>query len=609
MVEPLTALTAIFVLGTSAQWLANRLRLPSILLLLVLGFVAGPVMRALHPDAGIDPDRVLGDLLMPVVELSVAVVVFEGGLTLRLKELARGGTVIRNLVSIGALITWAVGALGARCILGLSWPLATLLGAILVVSGPTVVQPLLKQVRPVGPTGAILKWEGIVIDPIGVLLAVLVFDAVLEGREPTQLFLPWAVTITLALSLGAALGLAVAGALVAALRYYAIPDALHSAVTLMAVLGTFTLGEHLAHESGLFGVAFLGIALANQRWASIRHIAEFKENLTTLLLAAMFIVLAARVDMADLTRLGWESMAYLAVLILVGRPLAVWASTLGSELSRRERLFLASVAPRGIVAAGVSALFAIRLEAAGFADASLIASQTFVVIVGTVVVYGLAAGPIARRLGIAPPAPQGVLVVGGQPIARAIAEALSEQQLRVVVLDGNRTSVSQLRLAGIPAVHGNILDHGLVEELDLGGIGRMLALTSNDEANALAALHFAEVFGRAGVYQLAGPRFRGESGGPPPLRGRTLFGADVTYEKLDGALRRGAEIRRTKLTETFDIAAFRERHGERAVPLFYVAGGRLKIITAGETPQLGPGTTLLSLVEPEADGGGDGPVG
>lgn len=602
MNEPLHALTAVFVLGIGAQWLAARLKLPSILLLLIAGFCAGPVLGIVRPGWELDPDRLLGTLLMPVVSLSVAVIMFEGGLTLKLSELKPSGAVIRNLVTIGTLVTWAIAAVAARLILGLPWGLSALLGALLVVSGPTVVLPLLKQVRPVGPVGPILKWEGILIDPIGVLLAVLVFDAVLTGASATGIFAAWGVAIAKCVLAGVSLGAVSAFVMIQLLKRHLIPDKLQNAVMLMWVFGFFTLAELVYHEAGLFAVTVMGLILTNQKRVPVKHIVEFKEHLTTLLLAAMFILLAARVNMADMRALGFEGIAFVAVLILVARPAAVFASTWGSDLTRNEKLFLSALAPRGIVAAAMSAFLAIRLEAAGFEHADVLTSVTFLVIVGTVFVYGLSALPLARYLGLAPPDPQGVLIVGAQPVGRIIAEALQEAEVKVLVVDGNRGSVLQERLVGIEAVHGNVLDHDLPEHLDLGGIGYVLALTSNDEVNTIASLNFMDVFERSHVYQLAGvaQAKAGSGDGANPLRGRTLFGDRVTYPVLDGALQAGGELKCTRLSEAFDWQALQDFHQGDVMPLFVLNQGAVRVASADDQSPPRPGDTVLSLISPEA---------
>jgi NhaP-type Na+/H+ or K+/H+ antiporter len=585
----LVQVAGIIIIGVAAQWLAWRLRLPSILLLLLLGFVAGPFTGFL------DPGELFGDLLLPVVSMCVALILFEGGLSLRVADLPAVGGIVRNLVSLGALITWAVGALAAYWIFGLPGELAVLLGAILVVTGPTVVGPLLRHIRPVGTAGPILRWEGIVIDPIGALLAVLVFEVILSGSvQPMSIALAVARTVVI----GGGLGLLAAALLTLLLARHAIPDFLQNAASLMLVLAVFTASNHFQQESGLLAVTVMGIALANQKFVDVRHIVEFKENLRVLLIASLFILLAARLPRADLARVGVAEVIFVAVLVLVARPLAVAACTLGSRLTFKERVFLAWVAPRGVVAAAVSSVFALRLQDLGYEGAALLVPITFIAIIGTVAIYGLTSGWVARRLGVADPNPQGVLLVGAQSWARLIAAALKEKGYAVCLVDSNRENIAAARMAGLPTYADSILAEYAIEEIYLGGIGRILAMTPNDWVNVLAVQRFRPVFGRAQCFQLSprkDPAHKKER--HKHLHGRWLFGEAVTYATLSQRFAAGATVKTTKLSKSFDYQAFRDMYGESAVPLFVISEkGTLSVVTADQPIVPTPGQTLISLV-------------
>lgn len=591
----LVGLASIVVLGIGAQWLAWLLRSPAILLLLIFGLTAGPVTGFLHPDA------LLGNLLLPLVAVSVAIILFEGGLSLSMRELPQIGRVLRTLVSVGAAVTWVVSASAAYFLLDLDLDLAALLGAILIVTGPTVIGPLLRHVRPTGPVGPILKWEGIVIDPIGAMLAVLVFEAILVGelqQATTRVVLGVVKTVLI----GGVFGLLAARSLVFLLKRYWIPDFLQNPVSLMLVVGAFTVSNVLQAESGLLTVTVMGIALANQRAVSVKHIIAFKENLRVLLISTLFILLAARLQWRDLAPLGMESLAFLAVLILVARPAAVALSTVNADLNWRERMFLAWMAPRGIVAAAVSSIFALRLAEAGYVQAERLVPVTFLVIIATVTLYGLTASPVARWLQIATPHLQGVLIVGAHAWARAIASALQEEGYRVLLVDTNWANIAAARMAGLPTHYGSVLAENAPDDIALEGIGRVLALTSNDEVNALTALHFAELFGRAEVYQLSP---KSDGGGdlqtvPQHLRGRLLFGADMTYTTLSDRVAAGAVIKKTPITKEFDYKAFQARYGSSAVPLFLIDNtGNLTVCTVDQPVAPKPGQTLISLIMEE----------
>ncbi|UCG86557.1 MAG: sodium:proton antiporter, partial [Gemmatimonadota bacterium] len=489
----LIQLAAVVVLGIGATWLSWRFHLPSILLLLVVGFLAGSVTGLL------DPDALLGDLLFPVVSLSVAVILFEGGLSLDIAELRDIGRVLRNLITIGVLVTWVGATLLARVLLGFDWDLATLLGAILVVTGPTVIVPLMRHVRPSHRVGSAIKWEGIVNDPLGAILAVLVFEVIIGGGQ--EFSADTVVVVLTALAAGTILGLAGAALLVVALRRYWIPDFLQNPGALAVALAVFATANLLQEESGLLAVTVMGSALASQKLVSVRHIVEFKENLRVLLISILFIVLAARIPVSALLETSVSGLLFLGGLIVLVRPAAVALATLRTRLNWRERCFLGFMAPRGIVAAAVSSIFALELVQSGHQSAEQLIPITFLVIVGTVLVYGVAAAPVARWLRVASPDPQGLLIVGADPWIRSVAELLQREGVEVLLVDSNWAHVAAARQSGLRAQYGNVLDEQAMDALDLDGIGGLLAVTSNDEVNALAALHFGEVFGRARVYQ------------------------------------------------------------------------------------------------------------
>lgn len=592
----LVGLTSIVVLGIGAQWLGWRLRLPSILLLLLFGFLAGPVLGL------IDPDSVLGELLFPVVSLSVAIILFEGGLTLRRDELPHIRGVLLRLISIGAVITWAVAAIAAHLIVGLSWALSILLGAILIVTGPTVIGPLLRQIKPKGQAGAVLKWEGILIDPVGAVLAVLVFEAILAGdlrAAPGTILLGVAETAVI----GLVIGFVAAILMIALLQRYLIPDHLQNGVALLFIVAAFTLSDLLHAESGLLTVTVMGVVVANQRRITIRHIVEFKENLQVLLIGTLFILLSARVQPESVLNLGWQSVVFVGVLILVARPLSVLISAAGSSFSWKERLFMIWMAPRGIVAAAVASIFSFELVEIGLEGAEALAAITFLVIVGTVTFYGLTAGPVARRLGLAEQDPQGVVIAGAHPLARAMAKALCAEGITARLLDTNWENVRAGRMEGLEVFHGSAYSEEVLERLDLTGIGRMLAMTPNDEVNSLAALQFPEVFSRAEVYQLplgtGSPEEEELSLAPQHLTGRILFGPNLNYTFLDEQFQRGAAIRSTPLTPQFTYQELQAEYNSRAIPLFAVGPrNKLTIFTEDNQPTPQPGQTAISFVLP-----------
>lgn len=585
-------------LGVLAQWIAARLRLPSILLLLIFGLAAGPFSGLL------DPDGLFGDLLFPLVSISVAIILLEGGLSLRWSELGIIGSVVRNLISVGAAVTWVMATLAGHFIAGLSWPLATLLGAILVVTGPTVIIPLLLHIRPRRRVGVIARWEGIVIDPIGAILAVLVYEGILAGDGSRA---AWQVSqaVVLAGITGLLFGLLAAGLLYTCMRRYWISDALHSPATLGVALTAYGLSDLIQPETGLLSVTVMGIALASQNTINLKSVVEFKENLRVLLISSLFILLAARIDLDALSRIGARDILFVLVLIVVARPVGVLLSTWGSPLSWQERVFLGWLAPRGIVAAAVSSLFALRMLDYD-PQAERLVSLTFLVIIVTVALYGLTSGPLAYRLGVASANPQGLLLVGAQPWVCDMARILQEQGIPVRLVDSNAERIVLAQRMGLSTYHGSALTDAALSEIDLDGIGRLLAVTPNDEVNALAALHFREIFGRENIYQLPPASAAPDSGKQEPaphLHGRYLFGLHATSAHLAERLARGAVVKAIHFTDAFRDEHFRSLYKDRALPLLLLDNSRrLKVIAADSRPTPAPGNVLISLVEEQATG-------
>lgn len=604
--ELLVYLTAIVVLGVGVTWLAWRLRLPSILLLLLAGFLVGPVTGFLHPD------ELLGDLLFPFVSISVALILYEGGLTLNFREIRQDGNVVFRLITLGVLVTWAVATIAAHNILGLNLEIALLLSAILVVTGPTVVGPLLQQVRPKGQVGSTLKWEGILIDPVGALLAVLMFEIILEG-ELHQAPLLIAEGVFWKMLVGTVVGLLAAGLLLLLLRRFWIPDYLHNGVSVMVVLLAFAGANLMQEESGLVAATLMGLVLANQKFVPVKHIVDFKENLRVMLIASLFILLAARLSLEEFATIGPRALLFLGILVFVARPLSVLLGTTRSKLSIRERILMSWMAPRGIVAAAIASIFSFRLIEAGHEGAEELVPITFLVIVGTVLLYGLTAKPLARLLGIADENPQGVLMMGAHPFGRALAQALQSKGITTVLLDSNWRNLSKARMDGLATYFGNAYSEHAMEEIEFNGIGRFLALTANEEANALAALHFAEVFGRAEVYQLPVESDQNDNNrnkAPLHLNARVLFGRDFTYEHLAERIRLGDVIRATNITDSFDYVDFQTMHTQ-ATPLFLLKeDGSLQVYTIDEELSPTPGDLLFSLTsaaDPEQQAQGENP--
>ncbi|TWU27108.1 K(+)/H(+) antiporter NhaP [Novipirellula galeiformis] len=592
-------------LGVAAQWIAWRTGLPGILLLLLFGVLLGQFVQ---PDSylaeltGGEIAKAGPELLFPIVSLSVAVIMFEGGLSLKFHELREAGSAAFRLVTLGALITFLGTAVASHFTLGFAWPISFLLGAILTVTGPTVIGPLLRQVRPTRRVASTLKWEGIVIDPIGAVLAVLVFENILvHSSEPNLGSAIFMLSKTILVGMG--LGCAGGAFLTTAFRRYWVPDQLHGIGTLSVGLLLYAISDHLAHESGLITVTVIGLWLTNQRHFDIEHIIELKENLRTLLIGCLFIVLGSRVAIDDVIAHGWHGLLFLLLMILIVRPISAFVSLLGSPLDLRERAFVASLAPRGIVAAAVSSVFALEIERRGgafdLAGSDQLATVTFLVIAGTVAVYGIAASPIARLLGLADEKSNGALIAGAEHWVRDFALELNNAGVPVMLLDTNYNKVSQARVAGLRAECINILNEHARKDLTVAGIGRFLAMTPNDEVNSLAVRECRGMFERAQLYQLnfsvKNTNSRREM--TRNLMGRQLFREGLTFSKIRDLHESGALFKTTKLSDSFSYTDFIRRYNEVPELLCVISSDGTPLMNTVSDP-LKPesGQTIICLV-------------
>ncbi|MCA9135908.1 MAG: sodium:proton antiporter [Planctomycetales bacterium] len=590
-------------LAVAAQWAAWRSKLPGILLLLIIGVIVGSFTR---------PDDLLADLvdgdrtttgprvLFPLVSMAVAVIMFEGGLSLKLGELREAGSAALRLCTIGAAITAVGTTIAAHLCFGIDWRLSALLGAILVVTGPTVIGPLLQQVKPSRRVANTLKWEGIVIDPIGAVLAVLVFELLLLNPGDAD-FRHALVLLGWTTAVGVVLGVFGGFVLATGFRRYLIPDHLHGVAALAVALLLFALSDHFAHESGLITVTVMGIWLSNQRGFDIEHIIEFQEHLRTLLIGCLFIVLGSRVDVASIGHVGWSGLVFVLILIFWVRPLAVFGSLLGSGLSFREQSFVAMLAPRGIVAAAVSSIFALRIEQSSeinLAGADQLAIITFIVIVGTVAFYGLLASPIARALGLSDPNQNGVLIAGADDWVVRFALELKKSGCAVVMIDNNFRKVTKARLEGLEAICANIMNEHAKEELPLAGIGHMLAMTPNDEVNSFAVRECRSIFGRANTYQLT---FRSDSprGITRNLMGRELFQTGLTHSRIGELVNQGFQFKTTTISQEFTYQDFQARYREEYVLAVIRDKSFLNIVTVDEPVRPAAGEIIVAIVSPD----------
>lgn len=581
-------LVIISIASLLAQWLAWRLRIPSILPLLLIGVLLGPGVHLLQPDI------LFGPLLFPLVSLSVAIILFEGALTLRFDEIRGLGGIVRNLVTVGMLITFAVISLTCWGILGLTPQISALIGAVTVVTGPTVISPLMRVVRPTASINQVLRWEGIVIDPVGAIFTLLVFEFItLQEQTGTWLHLLIMLTKTVVIGLvsGAVFGVFLGNAL----RRGWIPGYLQNFAVLSLVLLTFGVSNTLADESGLLAVTVLGIWLANMREVETADIVEFKEELSAILLSALFIILAARLDIHALWAMGWPLLILMLIVQFVARPLCILVSTWRSSLHWRDRLMLCWIAPRGIVAAAVSSLFALTLQKNGYEGADQLVTVVFAIIIGTVVLQSLTSSQLARWLGVQQRKPRGVLIVGANTVARTLAQALRKLDIPVQLSDNSWEYYRLARMEGLPTYYGNVWSEHAENYLNLSEVRQVIALSPNRHQNALTALHFQHIFGKNRVFSIrTGLVTKGRS--EKETRHEQLFDTEMTWARLSSLIAKGAVMKVTRLNNNFGWPEYLSTN-PGATPLFAQReDGNLIAINNGIMPP--PPCTVVAIIEP-----------
>lgn len=584
------AIALILAIGIAAQWLGWFLKKPAIIFLLIAGILLGPTFHVFNPD------EMLGELLFPTISLGVAIILFEGALTLNLQEIKNHGKMVTNLVSVGVLITILIGSSAAHWIMGLNWQIALLFGALISVTGPTVIVPLLRSVRPNRTISNILRWEGIIIDPIGALLVVLIYEWIIAGHSP----IIFARTILLGLILG---GIA-ATFLAILLKKHWVPEYLQNVFTLALVLLVFALSNTIEEESGLLTVTVMGMALANIKRLHTEDILDFKESLSLIIISMLFIMLSARIQFQGFVDMGFGGIGVLFVVMFIARPLSVWVSAIGSSLSTNEKHLISWIAPRGIVAAAVSSLFVLKLQAYETKDAELLVPMVFTIIIGTVMVQSLTAKPFAKFLGVAEPTPNGILISGGGVFAILLGKALKENGFEVILTSTSYSQTRKARMANLPSYYGNVVSEHADRHLNLIGIGRLLAMYSRDEENMLAILRYRTEFGANNVYRLKineqqeqNQRARANE----EWQTHWLFSAEITYAQLLNLVAEGAITKTTNLSDAYPWEQYRMENPD-SLPLFAFSPQRkLHIFTADDNFMPSKGWKVVALIRQSRD--------
>ncbi len=550
----------VVVAGLAAQWIAWRIRIPAIIVLIAAGLLLGPVAELWGGLLDIDSDL---PGFQNLIGLGVALVLFEGGMVLELREFRRVGGHIRRLVLLGPPIAWLLGAVAAHYIGGLSWPVSLVLGAMLVVTGPTVIQPLLRHAKLNQDSASLLKWEGIVNDPTGVLLAVLTYQYFIysgDASSGTQLLM----------DLGAAVGSAVVfGAIGGWLigKTYArgwVPEHLKPPLLMALVLVAYELANVFQHEAGLLAVTLMGLVLGNMNLGGLEELRRFKENLSIILVSALFIVLTASLDVEVLKAMNWQSgMLILAFLLLV-RPLSIWLATLGSGMRNADKKLLGWIAPRGIVAAATAGLFGPGMVEAGYIDADQMLPIVFGVILVTVILHGLTIEGFSKRLGLSAEHDGGLLIVGANDFSVALAQALSKADISVKLVDGSWSALKPARLAGIDFYYGELLSEHAKDWVSLHHLNAVLCASGNHFYNALVCKALVHEFGQHNVFQL--PASHAVQNKNRRLnrqqRGHIAWKPEANIVHLNELLASGWEIQSTQITEAHGIDELQQDLGE-----------------------------------------------
>lgn len=608
MESPALVIATIGALGIGAQWLAWRTGWPAIVLMLAAGFLAGPVAGEFGYRL-LDPEAAFGDLMEPAIGIGVALILFEGGLSLDLRELRHSGNAVWRLATIGVVVGWVLGAVALNQIAGLDWPVAILFGGILIVTGPTVVIPLLRQANIQPRPNSILKWEGIVNDPIGALCAVIAYEYFRRVAEtPDASVFEVVPPLIIAAILSGLVGYAAARMIAYLFPRGAIPEYLKVPVLFTVVILVFVLTNKIEHEAGLVAVTVMGVTLANTGLSSIRSIHPFKENVAVLLVSGIFILLSSSLSWSDLvyldprTEVGLRFILFLLALLFVVRPLTVLISLLGSDVPWNERLFIAWIAPRGIVLVAISGLFALRLADLGYSDGQVLTALSFAVVVATVVAHGFTIDIVAKWLGVKGTSRPGLLIVGATPWTIALAKELQALGTPVLIVDQSWQRLSAARREGLPFYHGEILNEATEHNLDLTPYQVLVAATDNEAYNTLVCNEFAHEMGRDNVYQL-GESSEGEEDKhalPPTLRGRALFESGWGVTDVNERQKEGWVFRKTKLSDEFNFEDARDTLPDSANMLLLIRkDGRLRFFTHAARPEPRAGDIIISFAPPQ----------
>ncbi|MGR9048402.1 cation:proton antiporter [Halobacillus faecis] len=583
-------------LGVGSQWVAWRFRLPAIVVMSIAGLLAGPVLGLMNPEQD------FGELYKPIISLAVAVILFEGSLNLDMKEVKGLGRPVFRIVTFGAFLSWILGSLAAHYVAGLSWAVAFTIGGLFIVTGPTVILPLLRQAKLKPRPAKILKWEGIIVDPIGALLAVFAFEIILflTNNDPSALLMFFAAS-AFAVFLGWVCGKGVGWMFETGY----IPEFLKSPAVFAVVIACFTIADEIMHETGLLSVTAMGMTLANMHISSIADMRHFKENISLLLISTIFVMLTASLTVDTLVEIfNIQIIGFVALMLFIVRPLSIFISTMGTDLSKSEKLLVGWIAPRGIVALTVASYFASVLLEEGFEDASILISLTFALVFTTVVAHGFSIGWLAKKLGLSMEGPPGVLIAGGSAFTTGLAKTLEDLKIPVLLTDSSWERLSRARSRGIESYHGEILSEQTEYYLDMTPYEYLVAATELDSYNALVCTTFVPEFGRNNSFQLSLSNKEGDDLEDlvHTIGGRVLFEEGASWEELNARVENGYVFRKTTITEQYTFKDYMKNMDQHAMLLFAKrASGKVEFFTPDMEYKAENGDVIVSLMPPSKE--------
>jgi len=550
--------------GIAAQWLAWRFKIPAIALLLAIGLVLGPVLGIIVPAQD------FGETYKPVVALAVAIILFEGGLTLNFSEIRETSVAVRRIILIAGPLVWVFGTLAAYYLGGLSFYPAAILGAILVVTGPTVIMPLLRQANLQPRAASLLRWEAIVNDPLGALFAVIAFETfmIVNGIHSSQTVLrDFLIMVVVAVPGTWLLGKGIVWAFING----QVPEFLKAPVLIAIVIALAAGANMIFKEAGLLAVTVLGITLANSRIASLGEMRRFKETTTVILVSAVFILLSASVKPELFTIFGWQVLAFVLAVLFVVRPVAIWIATINTGLNWRERALSAFIAPRGIVAVAIAGLFGADLVEQGVADGDAILAYTFAVVAATIILHGFGLPAFARALKLRSTERPGVLFTGSTPFTVAFAGKLQENKIPVLIADDNWYRLKRARAENIDTYYGDILSEHAHHHVHLSSFADVIAATDNDAYNALVCSEFGPEIGRNHVFQIGGretSKVREEL--LFTIGGCELLEDNASYSQINQRIREGWDFSFVRFTEKYGEDDLRRERGDDASIILWI---------------------------------------